>query len=755
MLGSAFLIQYRNPYTDPDMINGDLTHGIPDDGNDTTAQSHPRPEPAGTDLQTPLYDHQPSDIGTDILPDSCGIPPGGNARSNKNKIQGGKQKNSGRKFGIGRIFAVLGILLLGWLAFSVVRLYVTPDRNLRQIYLVPPDAAVIIQSSEPVRDWQRFSSSDPWKRLMQAPSLAEMTETINALDSTIRNNKTLLSLVGKRDMTISLHKTRTRDFDFLIVVDLRKASKLEMLKDQVENLLKLAGNDVTRRKYNGINILEMKDAASGDVLYCAFVDNHFAASYSPALVHAAIDEREKPHIGLEYSFLEVEKLVGGRGLYRIFLNYSCLPEFLSIYLGSIDETLASVFNSMEFAGMWMDSSSEKIELKGYTMMKDVADPYVAALLGSGRSRIRAQDILPARTALFADIGFDNAAVFVRSLEQAMEANDPAGYAEYVRMRERLEKYFGISLEDDFLGWMAGEFAYIQLEPGLLGQQPEMLLAVRACSIREARKSMAHIEKRIRGRSPIRISSVNYKGYDINYVEMKGFFRLFFGKLFDRFETPYYTYVNDYVVFSMSAASLLSFVEDIEQKNLLKNDPDFKKALSRASSTSTFFAYVDTHKFYPQLRGMLSPQTWNDIQANRHVLYGFPRATLQISDEKGKVSLNAVIEHAPYAFETAPIHAEEEPDDPATEERDQSEKELMSELKRFYVEKFEGNVLREYYEDGTLLSESEVKEGKRHGRYREFHPNGALRLRGKYSKGQPRGTWKYYTEDGAFDRKEKH
>ena len=82
------------------------------------------------------------------------------------------------------------------------------------------------------------------------------------------------------------------------------------------------------------------------------------------------------------------------------------------------------------------------------------------------------------------------------------------------------------------------------------------------------------------------------------------------------------------------------------------------------------------------------------------------------------------------------------------------RELMSELKRFYIEKFEGNVLREFYPEGALKSEAEVKEGKRHGRYREYHENGKLKLRGKYSNNQPKGTWKYYTEEGEFERKEK-
>ena len=51
--------------------------------------------------------------------------------------------------------------------------------------------------------------------------------------------------------------------------------------------------------------------------------------------------------------------------------------------------------------------------------------------------------------------------------------------------------------------------------------------------------------------------------------------------------------------------------------------------------------------------------------------------------------------------------------------------------------------------------SEVKEGKRHGRYREYYENGKLKLRGKYANNLPKGTWKYYTDEGEFERKEKY
>jgi hypothetical protein len=248
--------------------------------------------------------------------------------------------------------------------------------------------------------------------------------------------------------------------------------------------------------------------------------------------------------------------------------------------------------------------------------------------------------------------------------------------------------------------------------------------------------------------------VEYKNYEINYIELKGFFKLFFGKWFEKFETPYYTFVGDYVVFSTRSASLLSLIEDYEQGNLLSGDAGFQRALGRVNNASTIFAYVDMPKFYGQLPALLTPEAWAGVSTHREVLYSFPQWVFQLADEGQRSSLQFTLDYEPWV--EPPIEVVE---DPATEEGDeageQTERELMSELKRFYVEQFEGNVLREFYPSGALQSEAEVKEGRRHGRYREYYESGALRLRGRYASGQPRGTWKYYTEEGGFDRRERH
>lgn len=653
-----------------------------------------------------------------------------------------------------RSLIAVGLALAVYLVYSVIYLFVSPDRNIQQIYLVPEDAAFIIQSSAPIDDWEKFSGSETWQCMKKAKAFRDVTKNVETLDEVVRSNKMILSLVGKRDMLISIHKVRPRDFDFLIILDMQKTSKMDLLKDQIETVLSMAGNTVTNRMYNGVNILEMRDPETHDIFYCAFVDNHFVGSYTSRLVESAIDSRKKPKIGLDDAFIEAEKRVSGKGLVRVFVNYARLPQFMTIYLGGRNEYMDMFSRSMTFAGLYFNTDKKRMEVKGYTLRKDTADPYVTALLNSGKHKMKAHEIMSGRTALYTNIGFDNPSKFVKELENALAAHDTLLYDSYMASRKKMESLFGISMEENFLSWMSGEFALSQSEPGLLGHEPELILAIRAKNMDDARRNMEFIEKKIKRRTPVRIKTVNYKDFEINYVEMKGFFRLFFGGLFDKFEKPYYTYVDDYVVFSNHASSLLSFVEDYEQKNLLKNNPGFKNALGYLNSASTVFLYMDVPKFYTQLRPMVNATTWSEIQSDKEILYSFPYWTMQIIGDGHSASMQYVMDYVPYKPEESAPEADADEADEQMNEDAESEKELMSELQRFYVEKFQGNILREFYPEGALKSEAEVKEGRRHGRYREYYENGNLKLRGKYARNQPKGTWKYYTEEGEFERKEK-
>jgi hypothetical protein len=167
-------------------------------------------------------------------------------------------------------------------------------------------------------------------------------------------------------------------------------------------------------------------------------------------------------IGLDPYFIEATKHVASKGLYRLYIQYAYLPQFFSMYLGEAGPYIDAVCHSMTFAGMNFQATDD-MELKGYTFLKDTVDPYVAAFLRSGKQEIKAQSILPDRTAFYTHIGFDNPATFLKELEKAL-SNDPSPslYAAYKSNYKQIESTLDISLADDFLSWMSGEFAITEV-----------------------------------------------------------------------------------------------------------------------------------------------------------------------------------------------------------------------------------------------------------------------------------------------------
>ena len=92
-----------------------------------------------------------------------------------------------------------------------------------------------------------------------------------------------------------------------------------------------------------------------------------------------------------------------------------------------------------------------MEVKGYTLKKDSVDPYITALLNSGKHKMKAHEILSGRTALYTNIGFDSPVTFVKELENALSVHDKLLYDSYQSSRKKDRKpvwyFFGRELPE--------------------------------------------------------------------------------------------------------------------------------------------------------------------------------------------------------------------------------------------------------------------------------------------------------------------
>lgn len=649
-------------------------------------------------------------------------------------------------------FVILAVVLLALGLNYVYNMYWKPDNFLRQIYLIPQDAMYIVETDDPFNNWKKFSRSKPWEYLKGQEKMKEISDNVHLLDSVLHENKTLLGLLGRRNLMISAHMTRRSDFDFLFVVDMQKAAKLESLKQQMENLFKTVDYRVTSRKYKEYKIMELFDPKERTTLYMAFIDNHMVCSFTGLLVEKAIREKENPAIGRDLYFLDIEQKMSGGSLCKIYINYRYFDQYMTLLSGTPDEDMTSLCRSMQFTGVKFNASDKDLSLTGYTNPNDSTDSYLLALLQSGRNKVTAQKVLSNRTAFFLSMGFDDSGKFMDNVENVLK-NTPESYAEFKKNWDRIESFLGIDIRENFLSWMEGEIVFAQNTPGSLGRQNEFVAVIKMNDKKQAIKNLDFIEERIRKRTPIKFKTIDYEEYSIHYLEMRGFFRLLFGKMFQKLNKPYYTIIDDYVVFSNSTATLLSMIEDYRNKQTLDRDGEFKDFFSRFNNKASVFAYTNTRKFFPLWKEFVSPATWRDLQDNSNFVLCFPQTGFQLTGEGNVFDTRLITTfEQPAAEDEDTVLSSEE----AIEaELDFSSREdTLGNLERFYVEKMSKNVYTEFYDDGAVKSKTEMKNGIRHGKHKAYHPNGKLKANGKFKNNQRVGTWRYYDENEKLIKKEK-
>ncbi|RZK71501.1 MAG: DUF3352 domain-containing protein [Pedobacter sp.] len=80
--------------------------------------------------------------------------------------------------------------------------------------------------------------------------------------------------------------------------------------------------------------------------------------------------------------------------------------------------------------------------------------------------------------------------------------------------------------------------------------------------------------------------------DIKQLKVNGILTAFFGQAFNYFQKPYYTIVDNYLVFANRPESLRSFLNNYRNNKLLINAVNYGNAMDELPATSNIQVYVD-------------------------------------------------------------------------------------------------------------------------------------------------------------------
>ena len=643
----------------------------------------------------------------------------------------------------------LFIALIGYLVYFF---YLAPSSNLQSIYLIPKDAVFVVETQEPVANWDKIRESDVWKHLQKNDYFFELTESIHKIDTVFHNKKKFFELFGTRSLFFSVHMYKPKDYALFYVIDLKRIAKLKLLRTYLNTLL----NDdysLSRREYHGNEIIELYDKKSKETLHLAFIKNQLVASYVHTLVEASINQVNEPVIGRSLDFIEVKKKTGYDDMFRLYLQYNYLDEYTRYFSDKSNPFIDALSNNFLFSGFSFDLRANNTMIaKGFTNISESNMGYLKALHKSGKASRTIPNIAPKRTALYMSFGFDSFSEFYSNFLKIQQEKQTE-FKVYNENMHEIESLLKIDIKDHFVSWIADEIAVVQIQSSIEKGKNDMALIVKANDIEKAQSNLEFVLKQIKKRTPVKFKSINYKEYPINFMAIKDIFKLFFGSMFTELDKPYFTIIDNFVVFSNNPNTLKSIIDDYLAKETLNTSEDFQHFNSYFDKKSSIFTYINTPVLYENMHAFADKKTKQQIETNRDFIICFPQLGFQLSPSKDLFESRLVVDYQDAELVKKKAQFKDAISfGPGIGNKKYSTKNILEvadifKIKNVHPDDLNADEFIKNFKNGKQFIKVELKNGLKHGRYYEYYPNGQVKISGRYRKDKQVGLWKAFDENG--------
>lgn len=641
------------------------------------------------------------------------------------------------------------LLMLSLALYITYTFYIDNNDNIKSIYLVPKDAVYVIETQEPIDNWSTVSQSDIWKHLNTNTYFNKLAENLNRLDTIFKQEKSVFNRIGNREILISAHVYKPNDYAFFYVVDLQKMAKLKILKNHL-NTITNSSYKVSKRKYHNHEIIEIYDVKERQTLHVSFIKNQMIASYVHTLVEASIDQYLEPQIGRDLDYIEVEKEVGYGDMFRLYFQYKYLDKFVNMFTSDSGNFTKTLSKSLGFSGFNFDLDNNTIIANGVTNFNEEANVYLKALQKSGKSSRSITEVAPKQTALYLSFSFDSFKEFYENFESILNEN-PEKFKTYLDGTEKVENFLKIDLKKHFMSWVDDEIALLQLHSTVSESKKDIAFVLKTKDSDNAKQNLDFILEQIRKRSPVKFKEINYKGYAINFMSIKGFFKILLGNLFKDIDKPYFTIIDDYVVFSNHPNTLKSIINNYISEDTLDKYETFESFNDNFNTRSSVFAYINSPNLYNSAYNFVDKASRKQLNTNKDYFICFPQIGVQLTPESDFFKSKIVLDYedpelvkTKYKFIDIPLRSEKNKPNQFLEITEKNiDKATVFNIREIFPSDLTAKNFTKTYKNGRIKFTVELKNGLKHGDYKAYYSNGKLKISGKYKKDKQVGTWKVY------------
>ena len=462
---------------------------------------------------------------------------------------------------------------------------------------IPADAVFIVETPSFNSIHDKLYGNKIWTSLKEYPYFEAYHTNLDLADSLCNAYPVLRKLLIDRPFAISCHLISNAAYDFLYVCDLGKLNVIQAFDGMIG---KVFGKGKIRKKeeLTEITVEDLK-------LYYGIRANLLFFSLSPELakrgMQACACPQEKAKLSLS-------------GDMTLDLNHQRLEKLLAlVFTGAGETTDSSVFEKTELA---LNLKNKALYFKGKTYPNRSYFSLLSALNLIDGAKSGVKEIIGEHVAAYVSLCFSSFIELENILLEEYKVNNLKQYAEYERMLTRLDKYLGVDIAALFTSWIGTEIAVIKPAVDKENRLDNLVLAVRSKDVDLAKDQLGYLTEQISRKTPVRFREMEYNGYQISYLSLKGFFKLFLGPLFKKFDRPYYTFIGDYVVFSNSSSTLANMIKDYSLGNTLAHDEKYNGVMNQLEDKNNIYGYISSPEMYEYVYHALKQEARTELLKNK-------------------------------------------------------------------------------------------------------------------------------------------
>lgn len=685
------------------------------------------------------------------------------------------------------------VLLVIALFIAVYFLFLKPEKKPIFRY-APEDAFLMVYTDDFKESWEGFRKSDTWEIIQQQQFLDSSLKKINSFDSTLRNNKFINKIAKNHSLLISMHPMKKEGLKPVFYLDLMEFSKLRFSFDLLEKrLFKDSDYNMNKTKIKGEPVYEL--TKEDKRYFLAFRDNVLFMSSSRKLVKEVLKGKENQWVKKK-AFKNLDEKYRKRGDIQLYANFSGINSVLKTQKLK-PENYQLWVNPLQFAVYNIEFSKDVIHLKGGISAKPKSNGYLNAFADIDIGSSDAYKVISEDIATYISFTFEDFSSFNSNFKQQLAAINSKSYSDYIKYSGQIEDKFDISIQDHIFNWIDDELVLGKLRPKIgASEVSDLFAAIRASNTKTAEEMLTMITDKVSEKSPLKFRTRTYGEYEIKYLDLKGFFKLFAGNLFEKLDRPYYTIIDDYVVFSNSVNNLITLIDHYKNKKTLEYEEAFDKVYENFDNNGNVQLYLNSKELYEAVYYHTDAYTQNFLEENRNLLMRIAAIGIQVKpteetyDSELRIKLdmsqqphselisfeadaskaeNKIIESLDFKVDPQMMNVSDDssgkveilyPDSTIWYEG-QVKNGKPDKLWRCYYESgnLKNSVLYEegkvvdnavfYYDNerNTIHIKVRFKDNKLVGDYREFYQNGQMKASITYQEGKPDGKARYYYPNG--------